>query len=789
MYVAPPKSGALFPAREPKGWSEQDVDAMLLGDGGRGPSAGSPQKRAEQQAALSAAMELAAHARKEEELQRQEEEHRGQIKEHRRQLELHELQLRQQREQRRLLSEGFRDPPDAATAVAALPPRHPPKPSALPSDPAAYAAHLVAAARAPAPGVPPLVAADDAWWGGWVWAAEAQQLAKSSPPEVAQIRGEALDAAAQARTADKRVEKAEEAERRAAEAAAEDAAMRAQTAAAEVMAARAAAAAAAAAAEALAAKATEAEADAIAASEVAAVAKGGVGGYRAAGGEYSVKSPVRGSGAAAVTEQEALSTAHGDAREIRLRLMADITNEQKQRAETAAQLLASIAPSSAAIAAAAALAEAEAKANLAAQAQAVGADMVAERRQREATEAFANAEELAKRAAQSAGREVPAATSPSAPATPLATATGSAPAAAQGEPSTVGSPSSPTLLSILLDGPQGSDQGVGRLGEHTLGAASGDGSRDGGSRDGSGDESSSLLFGGLRTPVAVAPKPLPSGRLPSVSEASHTSDGGTGDGAAAGGSGFAGLEERKSFDKPQLRRTPITKPKRGKAKGGADKPDGGSHASTVVGENVTKGVASSTGADPAQHGAGSRATPYYGAPPSTPPSAMSSYASGGWALTDIRRGGQQPSDPFWEGGSPSPLEPHRLGRLASASKLAAPAAGDDSIGGVVLHPAPLTSSLSIIKATAAASAGPRHSAAATAEVDVRADAALQRSRARAEEAKARLQSSPPPVLTQSPGAALGAWSPSKFDTSASAYYCFAEDLLPTRFSSPSKRPV
>ena len=68
----------------------------------------------------------------------------------------------------------------------------------------------------------------------------------------------------------------------------------------------------------------------------------------------------------------------------------------------------------------------------------------------------------------------------------------------------------------------------------------------------------------------------------------------------------------------------------------------------------------------------------------------------------------------------------------------------ETLGEVIIHPPPLPSSLSIIKATAASAAGPAHGIAAAAAVDVRADKALERSRARAAEAKARLTGTPPP---------------------------------------------
>ena len=80
----------------------------------------------------------------------------------------------------------------------------------VPADPAAYTAYLLAAARTAASNVPPLVAADDAWWGGWSWAAEAQQLAKASPSAVAKLRSDAMAAIQQADEADVAAKQAEE---------------------------------------------------------------------------------------------------------------------------------------------------------------------------------------------------------------------------------------------------------------------------------------------------------------------------------------------------------------------------------------------------------------------------------------------------------------------------------------------------------------------------------------------------------------------------------------------------
>ena len=129
---------------------------------------------------------------------------------------------------------------------------------------------------------------------------------------------------------------------------------------------------------------------------------------------YAVVSSANGAGlgdpsipASALAEAAGLLAAERHARELRLGLVQDAKNDYARRAEMASRLLASIAPSSAATAASLALAEAETQSRLAERAAAAGADMVAERRQRDAAEALANAEELARRAAQGAGRESP----------------------------------------------------------------------------------------------------------------------------------------------------------------------------------------------------------------------------------------------------------------------------------------------------------------------------------------------------------------------------------------------
>ena len=156
-------------------------------------------------------------------------------------------------------------------------------------------------------------------------------------------------------------------------------AVAAAAAAAEVTAAKAKAAAAEAEAEKAAAAAATADADAA----TAAAAANSSGYHRAA------SSPPR-------TATSKLVEAEAHARELRLAQLHAAEIEQRARFESAARLLSSIAPSSAATAAAAALAQAEMQARLSAQAAAVGADLVAERRQRETAEALASAEELAR---------------------------------------------------------------------------------------------------------------------------------------------------------------------------------------------------------------------------------------------------------------------------------------------------------------------------------------------------------------------------------------------------------
>ena len=355
----------------------------------------------------------------------------------RKQRELYEAQLQQhsstlehQERQRRRIADGFgREVEQHAHVQAAMAPsmlqdlansRPPP----IPTDTNAYAARLVAIAQSAGsdptnPLVPPLVAADDAWWGGWTWAANAQQIAKASPPRISQLRGVVNAAEMDAEMAMEAVEEVKRDAEASAKAAAEWAAAAVETAEAEVRAARAIAEAKLAHAAAVAQAAGAAETQALTAekSAVKAANAANVTGY------YQVPTSVVNQqalplnpsgtrpmpdvvqGGVALEQTAALSEAERHAKEIRLSNVAAAEAELALRAEQAARLLASIAPSSAATAAAAALAEAETRTRLAAQAASAGADIVAERRQREAAQALADAEELARRAAQGAGRE------------------------------------------------------------------------------------------------------------------------------------------------------------------------------------------------------------------------------------------------------------------------------------------------------------------------------------------------------------------------------------------------
>lgn len=658
------------------------------------------QKIAEQQQQMefAAALEQAALDRQEQEKKREDEANRAQLAEHRRQLELHELQIQQQKAQRSLIEAGF-DGSGRETKTL-LHDLHASQSTTVPADPAAYTAYLLAAARTAASNVPPLVAADDAWWGGWSWAAEAQQLAKASPSAVAKLRSDAMAAIQQAEEADVAAKQAEETAQKAANDAEAVAKAEADRVAAQVAAARELAAKAAAAAERLEERAFEAETGLIAASESVA-------------GEDERSRQIRtGSGAAAHTLEEALSSAHKDARALRRRLTDEAWLEQRLRVESASRLLASIAPSSAAAAAAAALAEAETKANLAQQAAAVGADMVAERRQREAAEALENAEVLAKRAAQSVGRILVGADEPT---VPPETATGGGPgapslgassqAASEAWEASISSPT-PDLRSILM--------------------------------------SEQTTFLELHDGEDVAPDATPPA-------------------PARQPSGFSTVSSESDSQKPgvgRLRRTPINRQKRGKAREGTAA--GSTDCATDAAQQTPKAA---TGVVESAKLASSA--------PATGLGKIST--GGGWDLTAMRRSGTRPSDPFWEGDAPSPLEPLRLGRSASPSKRSLAFESDHAM----LRPAPLTSSLSVVKSVAAATAGPEQSAAAVAEIDLRADTALERSRARASEAKARLASSP--LRDSVPGSAAASvkpWKPAgSFDTSPTSLPSYLEHLL------------
>lgn len=179
-----------------------------------------------------------------------------------------------------------------------------------------------------------------------------------------------------------------------------------------------------------------------------------------------------------------------------------------------------------------------------------------------------------------------------------------------------------------------------------------------------------------------------------------------------------------------------------------------------------------------------------------PPSRSRFSSGGGWDLTAMRQAGQRlGDDPFWDGSTPTPLATLELGLVASPARTPAAGRGPGLLweGAAAAHPpAPLTSAMSVLRAEAAAHAGPDGAAAASFAVDAAADTALERSRARAREAKARLAASSTPhagvPVSATPGAMAAArpWQP-KFDSSMVSYdNYFASLLVPYQQSSPSK---
>ena len=210
--------------------------------------------------------------------------------------------------------------------------------------------------------------------------------------------------------------------------------------------------------------------------------------------------------------------------------------------------------------------------------------------------------------------------------------------------------------------------------------------------------------------------------------------------AIAGGPNPSSVTD-KDGSKPMLRRTPVKRKPRGKHTPLGQEPAAAPEALGPVATAMATYAPAAT-AGPAEEPVSAadkerwlewaKVAEEWLSRDLSPP--VSRFSSSNWRMADMRKG-----DPFWEGGAPSPLEPRALRQIASKGRLST---------SPILQPAwqfpegeVELSDEEAAEVHARITRQPRSPVRYT----TRADTALERSRARARDAKARLLSSELPL--------------------------------------------